>query len=56
MRLNTFCVDLGLYMKVYLLCVAIELGQNVEQRNLGDDQLLLLILVQWSCRKVKGQK
>lgn len=43
-------------MIVYLLGVAIELAQNVEQRNLWDDQLLLFILIQWSCWEVKGQK
>lgn len=43
-------------MMVHLLCVAIELGQNVEQRNLRDDQLLLFILIEWSCWEVKGQK
>lgn len=40
----------------YLLSVAVELAQDVEQRNLWDDQLLLLILIQRSSWQVKGQE
>lgn len=43
-------------MNWYLLCAAIELAQDVKQRDLWDDELLLLILVQWSCWEVKGQE
>lgn len=40
----------------HLLRAAIELVEDVEQRNLWDDELLLLVLVQRGCREVKGQK
>lgn len=46
-----FCVE-----GAHLLRAAIELVENVEQRNLWDDELLLLVLVQRGCREVKGQK
>ena len=39
----------------YLLSDAVELGQDVEERHLGDNELLLLILVQGGGRKVQCQ-
>lgn len=39
-----------------LLCAAIELVEDVEERNLRDDELLLLVLVQRGSRQVEGQK
>lgn len=39
-----------------LLCAAIELVEDVEERNLRDDELLLLVLVQRGGRQVEGQK
>lgn len=39
----------------YLLSDAVELGQDVEERHLGDDELLLLILVKGGSRKVQRQ-
>lgn len=39
-----------------LLRAAIELVEDIKQRNLRDDELLLLVLVQWGSREVKGQK
>lgn len=43
-------------MNRYLLCAAIELGQDVKERDLRDYKLLFFILVQWSSWEVKGQK
>lgn len=43
-------------MKWYLFCVAIKLAQDIEERDLWDYKLLLLILIEWSCWEVKGQK
>jgi hypothetical protein len=37
----------------YLLSDAIELGQDVEEWHLGDNELLLLILVERGGRKVQ---
>lgn len=39
----------------YLLSDAVELGQDVEERHLGDDELLLLILVEGGSRQVQCQ-
>ena len=39
----------------YLLSDAVELGQDVEERHLGDNELLLLVLVQGGGRQVQGQ-
>lgn len=39
----------------YLFSDAIELGQDIEERHLGNDELLLLILVEWGSRKVQCQ-
>lgn len=39
-----------------LFCAAIELVEDIKQGNLRDDELLLLVLVQWGSREVKGQK
>ena len=39
----------------YLLSDAVELGQDVEERHLGDNELLLLVLVQGGGRKVQCQ-
>lgn len=39
----------------YLLSDAIELGQDVKEWHLGDDELLLLILVEGGSRKVQCQ-
>ena len=40
----------------YLLRVAVELAEDVEERHLGDDQLLLLVLVERSRGQVQGQE
>lgn len=40
----------------YLLCAAGELSQDVEERNLWNNKLLLLILVQRRSWEVKGQE
>lgn len=39
----------------YLLSDAVELGQDVEERHLGDNELLLLILIEWGGGKVQCQ-
>lgn len=39
----------------YLLGDAVELGQDVEERHLGDDELLLLILIERGRGKVQCQ-
>lgn len=40
----------------YLLCATSELAQDVEERDLWDNKLLLFILVKRRCWEVKGQK
>ena len=39
----------------YLLSDAVELGQDVEERHLGDNELFLLVLVERGSRKVQRQ-
>lgn len=39
-----------------LLCAAVELVEDIKERNLRDDELLLLVLVQRGSREVKGQE
>lgn len=45
-----------LWETLHLLCAAVELAQDVEERDLWDNELLLLVLVQWSCWEVQCQK
>lgn len=44
----------GVQMR-YLLSDAVKLGQDVEERHLGDDELLLLVFVERGGRKVQGE-
>lgn len=39
----------------YLLRDAIELGQDVEEWHLRDNELLLLVLIEWGSGKVERQ-
>lgn len=39
----------------YLLCNAVELGQDIEERHLRDNELLFLVLVEGSSREIQSQ-
>lgn len=43
-------------MTEYLLCAAVELAEDVKQRDLWDNELLLLVLVQRGRWEVEGQE